>query len=70
MILGFRSKMLVLLIKLVLKISGNLLSSEIMQSFFEIIILLEKFDLSEKYGLIVRQKILLSDTSFGFIFEK
>ena len=70
MILGFRSKMLVLLIKLVLKISGNLLSSETMQSFFEIIILLEKFDLSEKNGLIVRQKILLSDTRFGFIFEK
>ena len=53
-----------------LKISDNLLSSETMQSFPATIILLEKFPLSEKYGLIVCQKILLSDTSFGFTFEK
>ena len=53
-----------------LKISNNLLLSETMQSFPEIIVLLEKLLLSEKYGLIVCQKILLSDTSFGFTFEK
>ena len=54
-ILGFRSKVLVILIKCVLKISESLLSSETMQSFSEIIILLEKFPLSEKCGLIVRR---------------
>ena len=37
-----------------------------MQTFSEIIILLEKFPLSEKYDLIVQQKFLLADTSFGF----
>ena len=66
LILGFRSKVLVILIKCVLKISDNLQSSETMQSFYEIIILLERFPLSEKYGLIVCQWFLLSGTSFGF----
>ena len=66
LILGFTSKVLVILIKCVLKISDNLQSSETMQSFYEIIILLERFPLSEKYGLIVFQRFLLSDTSFGF----
>ena len=41
-----------------------------MQSFSEIILLLEKFHLSEKYGLMVCQKFLLSQTSFGFTFGK
>ena len=41
-----------------------------MQSFSEIVILLEKYPLSEKYGLIVRQEFLLTDTSFAFTFEK
>ena len=70
MILGFRSKVLVILIKCYLKVSDGLLSSETMQSFSEIINLLEKLHLSEKYGLTVRQKFLLPDTSFGFTFEK
>ena len=70
MILGFKSKVLVILMKCLLKISDSLLSSENMQSFSEIIILLEKLPLSEKQGLIVHQKFLLPDTSFGFNFEK
>ena len=70
MILGFRYKALVILIKYSLKISDSFLSSETTQSFAEIIILLEKFPLSEKYGLIVRKELLLSDISFGFTFEK
>ena len=70
MILGFKSKVLVILMKCSLKISDSLLSSENMQSFSEIIILLEKLPLSEKQGLIVQQKFLLPDTSFGFNFEK
>ena len=41
-----------------------------MQSFSEIVILLEKYPLSEKYGLIVRQEFSLTDTSFAFTFEK
>ena len=53
-----------------IKISDSLLSSETMESFSEIIILLEKFSLSEKYDLTVHQKFLLSDTSLEFIFEK
>ena len=67
--LGFRSKVLVILIKCYLKISDSFLSSETMQSFSEIIILLE-LPLFEKWGLIIRQKFLLPDTSlsFGFIF--
>ena len=69
MILGFRSNVLVILIKCSLKIPDSLLSSETMQSFSEIIILLEKLPLSEKWGLIVCQKFLLPDTSFGFTFE-
>ena len=48
----------------------SLVSLETMQSLSEIIILLEKFPLSEKYGFIVRQKFLLRDASFGFTFEK
>ena len=67
---GSRSKVLVILIKYVSKIPDNLLSSETMRSFCEIIILLEKFPLPEKYGLIVCQKYLSSDASFGFTFEK
>ena len=43
MILGFRSKVLIILIKCVLKITDSLLSSETIQSFSEIIILIEKF---------------------------
>ena len=70
MILGFRSKVLLILIKSILKISDSLLSSKTMQSFSEIVILLEKYPLSEKYGLIVRQEFLLTDTSFAFTFEK
>ena len=70
MILGFRSKVLLILIKSILKISDCLLSSKTMQSFSEIVILLEKYPLSEKYGLIVRQEFLLTDTSFAFTFEK
>ena len=54
MIHGFRSKVLVILIKCVLKIADNLLSSETIQPFSEIIVLLKKFPLSEKYGLTVR----------------
>ena len=48
MILSFRSKVLVILIKCLLKVSDNLLSSESMQSFSEIIVLLEKLPLPEK----------------------
>ena len=59
MILGFRFKVLVILIKRVLKISDSLLSSETMQSFSEIIILLEKFPLSPKV-FAVGYRILLS----------
>ena len=70
MILGFRSEVLLILIKSILKISDSLLSSKTMQSFSEIVILLEKYPLSEKYGLIVRQEFLLKDTSFAFTFEK
>ena len=70
MILGFRFKVLLILIKSILKISDSLLSSKTMQSFSEIVILLEKYPLSEKYGLIVRQEFLLTDTSFAFTFEK
>ena len=70
MIPGFRTKVLVILIKRVLKISDSLLSSETMQFFSEIIILSEKFPFSEKYDLIVRQKFLLLSTSFRFTFEK
>ena len=70
MILGFRSEVLLILIKSILKISDSLLSSKTMQSFSEIVILLEKYPLSEKYGLIVRQEFLLTDTSFAFTFEK
>ena len=70
MIPGFRTKVLVILIKRVLKISDSLLSSETMQSFSEIIILSEKFPFSEKYDLIVRQKFLFLSTSFRFTFEK
>ena len=54
MILGFRSKELVISIKCVLKISDCLLSSETMQSFSEIIMLLKKISLYGKcaeYGL-------------------
>ena len=53
-ILGFRSKELVISIKCVLKISDCLLLSETMQSFSEIIMLLKKFSLCGKcaeYGL-------------------
>ena len=70
MILGFRFKVLLILIKSILKISDSLLSSKTMQSFSEIVILLEKYPLSEKYGLIVRQEFSLTDTSFAFTFEK
>ena len=70
MIPGFRTKVLVILIKRVLKISDSLLSSETMQFFSEIIILSEKFPFSEKYDLIVRQKFLFLSTSFRFTFEK
>ena len=70
MLLGFRSKVLVILTECVLKISDSLLLSETFQTFSEIVILLEKFPLSEKYCLIIHQKFLLSDTSFGFSFEK
>ena len=70
MILGFRSEVLLILIKSILKISDSLLSSKTMQSFSEIVILLEKYPLSEKYGLIVRQEFSLTDTSFAFTFEK
>ena len=69
-ILGFRSKVSVILIKWLLKISDSPLLSETMQAFSEIIILSEKFPLFEKYGLIVHQKFLLSDTNFGFTYEK
>ena len=65
MICGFRSKVLVILIKYPLKVSDSLLLSETMQSFSEIIILLEKLLLSDKYGLIDRQKFLLSHTILG-----
>ena len=47
-ILGFRSKVLVILIKCVLKISDSLLSSKTMQSSSEIINLLEKFFLCQR----------------------
>ena len=40
--LGFRAKVLVILIKCSLKMSDNFLSSETIQFFYEIIILLEK----------------------------
>ena len=70
MIPGFRSKVLVILTKCVLKISDSLQSSKTMQSFSEITILLEMLPLCKKFGLTVRQKFLLPDTSFGFSFEK
>ena len=70
MIPGFRSKVLVILTKCVLKISDSLQSSKTMQSFSEITILLEMLPLCKKYGLTVRQKFLLPDASFGFSFEK
>ena len=48
MILGFKSKVLVILVKHSLKISDSLLSPETMQSSSEITILLERLALSEK----------------------
>ena len=63
--LGFRYKVLVILIKCSLKISDSLLSSENRKTFSEIIILLEKFPSSETYGLIVCQKFLLSVQVLG-----
>ena len=48
MILGYRSKVIVIMIECVLNISDSLLSSETMQSFSKTMILLEKFLLSEK----------------------
>ena len=63
--LGFRYKVLVILIKCSLKISDSLLSSENRKTFSEIIILLEKFPLSETYGLIVCQKFLFSVQVLG-----
>ena len=48
MILGYRSKVLVIMIECVLNISDSLLSSETMQSFSKTMILLENFPLSEK----------------------
>ena len=68
--LDFKSKVLVILIKCSSKISDDLLSSKIIQSSSEIIILLENLPLSEKLILVVRQKVLLSNTSFGFTCEK
>ena len=47
-ILGYRSKVLVIMIECVLNISDSLLSSETMQSFSKTMILLENFPLSEK----------------------
>ena len=69
-ILGSRSKVLVIFIKFVSKISDSLLSSETIQSFPKVNILLENFPWSEKYSLINRQKFLMWDKSFGFTFEK
>ena len=69
-ILGSRSNVLVIFIKFALKITDSLLSSETIQSFPEVNILLENFPWSEKYSLINRQKFLMWDKSFGFIFEK
>ena len=69
-VLGFRSRFLVILIKCALKISDSLPLSKTIPSFFEIIVLLEKFRLSEKYVLIVLQKFLLSNKSFRFTFQK
>ena len=48
MILGYRSKVLVIMIECVLNISDSLSSSETMQSFSKTMILLENFPLSEK----------------------
>ena len=48
MILGYRSKVLVIMIECVLNISDSLWSSETMQSFSKTMILLENFPLSEK----------------------
>ena len=48
MILGYRSKVLVIMIECVLNISDSLLSSETIQSFSKTMILLENFPLSEK----------------------
>ena len=70
MILGFRSKVLVMLIKFPLKISDSLLSPEPMQSFSGIPNFLENLPLSDKYCLIVLQKFLFLDTSFRFTLEK
>ena len=64
MILGFRSKVLVILIRCVLKISGNLLSPETIQSFSEITILLEKLALSEKYSLIIVHLVFIVEYKF------
>ena len=58
-ILGFRSEVLVMLIKCSLKILDGPLLSENIHSFSEMIILSKKLSLSEKYGLEVRQKFLL-----------
>ena len=51
------------MIKCQLEISDSPLSSETMQSFSQIIILLESLLFSEKYGLILQHKIVLSDKS-------
>ena len=48
MILGYRSKVLVIMIECVLNISDSLLSSETMQSFSKTMILFENYPLSEK----------------------
>ena len=74
MVLGFKFKVVVIQVKCSLKISNRLLLSETMAAFSEIIILLEKFHLSEKNGLIALQKFLLSDPPYFceiiFLLEK
>ena len=52
-ILVFISKVLVIMTKCQLEISDSPLSSETMQSFSQISILLESLLFSEKYGLIL-----------------
>ena len=60
MILGFRSKISVIFIEYLWKLSDSLLSLEIVQSVSEIITLLGKFHLTEEHGLDFCKKFLLS----------
>ena len=55
------------MIKCQLEISDSPLSSETMQSFSQIIILLESLLFSEKYGLILQHKIIVNNLFQSFL---